>query len=220
MEELRRIKEIIAQSELIHHQVPQNTPEWLEARRAKLTASKAYTIKSAGKGLETYIMQLLEQSVSDEPIQEQYIGKSVERGNEKEPIAVIAYEFKKGVKVKKVGFMQVGDYLGFSPDLLVGDNGGLEIKCRNREKHMAYLVKEKLLPQEEYQIQMSLLLSRRKWWDFAAYNETFTQHLWVKRCYPNKEIQQEIAKGLLKGIQLLEKYTKTKNYLIELNKNL
>lgn len=215
---MEELSNIIAQSEIIIHTEPQGSPEWLEARSGKLTASHAKEIATAGVGMESYIFSMLEETIFGEK-EDAFKGtKATERGIEKEPIARTAYSFFKSIDVQEVGFIQVGDFLGYSADGLIGKDGGIEIKCRKRSKHLRAITLKKLLPVELYQIQMTLMLSNRKWWDYVAYHPDFVNSLWIKRIEPDLKIQSKIAKGLIKGMEILQRITSTKEYQEELNR--
>lgn len=64
-----------------------------------------------------------------ENISEKIIVKNLERGILYEPYARQAYEQEKGISVQQVGFVELDDSTGCSPDGLVSFNGILEIKC-------------------------------------------------------------------------------------------
>ena len=58
---------------------------------------------------------------------------------------------------------------GASPDGLVGEIGGLEIKCPTMAVHVDYLLRGELPTTYLQQVQGSLLVSDRQWWDFVSY---------------------------------------------------
>ena len=211
---------ILNQHVPIVHLMQQDSAEWHLARAGKLTASNAKKIATAGKGLETYIFEMLEKSIFSSTENEFTGNSNTDQGNEREPTARFIYEIENSLKIEQVGFIQIGQFLGYSPDGLVGKDGGLEIKCRQRKGHLRTILTQELLDSEMYQIQMSLLLSGRQWWDYVAYNPDFKQSFWRKRILPDAGIQHKIAKGLTKGIAMLEKITSTDAYQIEINKKI
>ena len=58
------------------HKMAQGTQEWLDIRKGKMTASHANTIAVAGKGLETYVYEIVAGMLSSaEP--ENFISKDI-----------------------------------------------------------------------------------------------------------------------------------------------
>ena len=70
-----------------------------------------------------------------------------------------------------VGLCYLDEHRNFScsPDGLVGEDGGLEIKCPLIHTHVEYLLDGKLPTKYVQQVQGSMLISGRKWWDFMSY---------------------------------------------------
>ncbi len=110
----------------------QGTPEWFAARLGIPTASEFSTVmakgKDGGKSLtrKTYMLKLAGEILTGEPM-ESYSNAHMDRGKEQEAEAREAYELMKDLDCQQVGFIRNGDK-GCSPDSLIGDDGGLEIK--------------------------------------------------------------------------------------------
>jgi hypothetical protein len=97
----------------------------------------------------------------------------VERGTEMEEEARKWYEFNRDAEVQRVGFVQRDDgKTGGSPDGLVGDDGGLEIKCLGAANHALMTLRDPLKTPDKHvgQVQGYLYLTGRKWWDILFYN--------------------------------------------------
>jgi len=152
----------------------QGAPEWLEARLACPSASSfAKLITSAGKASaqsDAYINQLVAERITGESTFFQ-ITDPMQRGMDLEPQARTAYEMESGNLVDQVGFLK-HDTLeaGASPDGLVGENGGLEIKCPMPHTHVEYLRAGRLPTKYFQQVQGCLWISGRDWWDFMSYH--------------------------------------------------
>lgn len=193
---------------MIHyHDIEQGTDEWFELRKRKLTASNATAIGANGAGLKTYCKEIALEVIGVE--KEHYTNSDIERGNQLEPIARAAYEFQTGLKVKEIGFITNDLFInaGMSPDGLIDEDkegkGGCEIKARNNSKHFGLLLGEtKEIPFN--QIQMSLLISERKWWDFISFNPNFSKPLFIKRIYPDLVYFEKLKKGIIEGNKLIE----------------
>lgn len=168
---------------MIRHDVKQGSPEWAKLRLGVPTASEfdaLITPKAemrVGQGPTTYLYKkLCERSLGFAMDG----GSSFAMGNGTilEQEALPWFEFAHEIKVDRVGFCTTDDgRIGASPDGLIGDEGGIEIKCPNPETHLAWLM-EKSLPKEHFaQVHGSMLVSGRKWWNFLSYSRQFPAFL-------------------------------------------
>jgi len=196
----------------IHDKIKQGTQEWFDIRKNRMTASHAQAIGNNGKGLQTYIYDLVAEYYSSQE-KENFSNEHTERGNELEEQARGVYELETGNRVEQVGFISEGNYIGVSPDGLIGETGGLEIKCVEDKKYFKMLIGD-LDPLKDYdwQIQMNLLISKREWWDLMIYCPNYKQNAILKRVYPDQVKQEKLEIGLLNGIkmikELINKYNK------------
>lgn len=149
----------------------QGSPEWHAAKLGVASASNFSKIlaKGQGKTRKAYMLRLAAEILSSEP-QETYSNAAMERGIEIEPQAREYYEGLNGVKVEQVGFCKLDDNIGCSPDGLVGTDGGIEIKCPNTTTHITYILADKLPSEYVAQVQGSLWVTDRKWWDFLSFD--------------------------------------------------
>jgi len=178
------------------HEIKQQSPEWFNVRKLKATASHATAIGNCGKGLDTYVLEIVAEYLSSAD-KEQFSNKHTDRGNELEPQARTIYELTTGKDVKQVGFIEHNDYVGCSPDGLIDDDGGLEIKCIDDVGYLKMLLGEEISSDYQWQIQMNLLITGRKWWDFVAYNPNFKQSIIIKRVVPDKDKQEKLSNGFI-----------------------
>lgn len=195
---------------ITYHEVEQGSDEWFELRKGKLTASNATAIGANGVGLNTYCKQIALELVGYE--KDKYTNDTIERGNILEPTARTAYELEKGVTIKQVGFITNDKYpnTGISPDGLILDIGGAEIKARNNEKHFSLIMGEtKEIPYN--QIQMTLLITEREWWDFISFNPNLSKPLFIKRIYPDLAVFNKLKKGFEIGNRLIKEYVELYN---------
>jgi len=191
----------------------QGTDGWLKDRAEKMTASNASAIGNNGKGLDTYINNLMAETYSS-AIKESYTNEDMERGNELEALARTVYEMETGNEVEEVGFIELDDFTGCSPDGLIGEEGGLEIKCLKDEKYFKVLLEgiETVVSNYIWQIQMCLYVSDRKWWDLALYNPNYKKSILILRVYPDTKYIDKLIIGLETGKEKIkiikEKYNK------------
>ncbi len=150
---------------------PQGSEEWRLARAGHFTASKASELlmKPTTKGYQNLISQIAYERMTGEPV-ESYKNEWMEYGNEHEQQAREAYELLTYNKVHQVGFMEYNDWVGMSSDGLIGDRGGIEIKCVKWNTQIEYLL-TKEVPTDYYnQIQFQLLVSGRDWIDWFSWH--------------------------------------------------
>lgn len=92
-----------------------------------------------------------------------------ERGQSMEAEARAWYEFERDVEVQAAGFVLRDDeQTGGSPDGLVGEDGGVEIKCPALHTHIGYLIGDD--PDYAHQVQGYMYLTGRAWWDVVSYS--------------------------------------------------
>lgn len=176
----------------------QLSDEWFAIRKGKMTASNAQAIGANGKGLETYIYTLMAEKYSNN--KEYYTNKDMERGIELEEQARMTYEIE-NEKVEEVGFIELNEFTGCSPDGLVGEDGGLEIKCVNDVNFFKLLIngEKELDTKHIWQCQMCLYITKRKWWDLSIYNPNFDRNLLVFRIEPDEAKFLKLQAGIMTG---------------------
>lgn len=152
----------------------QGSAEWIEARLGIPSASNfAKLVKMNGDKstqASAYIQALAAEKITGEPTYMK-VTEHMERGTELEPYARDAYERITGESVEQVGFCLHDDIeAGASPDGLVGEEGGLEIKCPSAQIHIEYLEANKVPAKYYQQVQGCLWVTGRLWWDFMSYH--------------------------------------------------
>lgn len=152
---------------------PQGSPEWFAARLGIPTASKFSDVmaKGEGKTRRTYMTKLAGEIISGS-VADHYRNADMDRGNEWEAEARDAYAFARGVEVRQVGFIRNGRK-GASPDGLVGDDGGVEIKTMAPHLMVELLLADRIPPEHLPQLQGNIWTSDRKWWDLCIYSRKF-----------------------------------------------
>lgn len=151
----------------------QGSPEWFRARLGIPTASEfSKIITGTGKASTQagdYMNRLLAEWLAGEHLEAWEGNQWTERGKELEEEARSYYEMTKNVDVVQVGFV-TNDIAGCSPDGLVGEDGGVEIKGPSPGVHVSYLLADKLPTIHIPQIQGSMWILDRDWWDFISYH--------------------------------------------------
>ena len=160
--------------------IEQGTDEWLEVRRGLITASVVGqlitpgTIKPASNDKSRALhAQLAAERITGQ-VDHVFVNDDMMRGTLHEPIARDKYAEHNGVTVQQVGFMIREDWggirLGASPDGLVGEDGGLEIKCPRAKTHIQTILSGEVPAYNMAQVQATLLVTGRDWWDFVSFS--------------------------------------------------
>jgi putative phage-type endonuclease len=171
----------------------QGSPEWRQARLGHISGSNIADVMSKGKGIgrKNLMMRLVAERMTG-VAPESYTNASMEWGTTQEPFARMEYEVSRETFVEKTGFWKhpIIQWLGASPDGLVGDDGLVEIKCPNSTTHLEYIFNDEV-PSEYYkQIQCQLWVTNREWCDFVSYDSRImkqSKRLFIKRCFRSND---------------------------------
>jgi putative phage-type endonuclease len=179
----------------------QGTPEWFDARKGIVTASKAATFMAGGQGKSrlAYMYQLIGEIMTGEPISTFSGNAHTERGHEMEPVARDLYQKRIGIDVVQTGFIRNHDGIGgagYSPDGLVGDDGLTEIKSRLPHIQAELLDTGKIPGDAAKQMQFGMWVSERQWCDYVSYWPGMP--LFVQRVEADKKQQDEMKLALIK----------------------
>lgn len=153
----------------------QRSPEWYAARRGVPTASEFGNIITPKKGeyaaaADTYINQLIDELMRPDAGQAFTGNRHTDRGELLEDDARELYAFEHELAPQQVGFiLNDAGTLGCSPDSLIGEDGGLEIKCPDGPTHVKWVRAGGIPDEHKPQVHGSLIITGRTWWDFLSY---------------------------------------------------
>lgn len=149
----------------------QGSAAWHECRRGIPTASRFSDVlaKGEGKVRSKYLRDLAAEIMRGWVDMDGYTNAHMERGKAQEAEAREFYAFSRGVEPTLVGFVRNGR-AGASPDALIGDEGGLEIKTALGHIQVERLQRKALPSEYRAQVQGNLWITGRKWWDFVSYS--------------------------------------------------
>lgn len=179
----------------------QRSDDWFRIRAGKITGSPVDRImksKGLGVGGMTYCFEIVGSSLLNW-FDETHASKAMQKGIEREPLAIELYEETTFRSTQEVGFIvfnqddketiHLNEFIGISPDRLVGEEGGLEVKCPEMSQHTKNLTEDVCHSKYYDQIQLCLFVTKRKWWDLISYNPDFEEpfHKKITRIYPDKE---------------------------------
>ena len=153
----------------------QRSPEWHEARKGRITASMVGAILGLSPNLSRAgaMRRMVRDAHGAEP---EFTGNiATEYGEFNEDGAVAEYEMETGDRIQKVGFIPHEDWAGCSPDGLINDDGGLEVKCPFGKRKEGDLKPLEDQPHYYAQVQFSLWVTGRKYWHFYQWTPRQTK---------------------------------------------
>lgn len=200
----------------IYKDIDQQSEEWFNIRKDKLTASNAGTIITAGEGLKTLIAEMMRDQYCTVEA-ERFKNKDTDRGNELEDEASKIYEMERKVKTEKVAFVELDENVGCSPDRFVGDDGLLEIKCPDDLNFMKIVLYgiEKVDKDYISQCKYQMYVTGRQWCDLMIYNPNYNfNKIIVFRILPDDTTLNKIKAGIFIGKELIKENQEKINKLI------
>ena len=162
----------------------QGSPEWLAARCGLLTASTigrliTPTLKVADNDTSRGLIETLVAERITGRIDPIYPNADMQRGTLDEPYARDLYAAEYS-PVTEIGFAVRtinGHKLGASPDGLVGEYGGLEIKSRSPKLQLKTILSHEIPTANLAQIHACMFVLNKGWWDYCSYAGGWPLHV-------------------------------------------
>lgn len=160
----------------------QNSTEWSQARLGVVTASEVDALVTplwktrTGEGVETYLYRKLSEKLLGWSPADISGGGSwaMQQGQIVESLARPWYSFEYNCEVQTPGFITSDDSrIGCSPDGLIGDDCGLELKAPQPPAHLKYLIANEVPKEYLPQVHFSMLVTGRPRWMFVSYSRQF-----------------------------------------------
>lgn len=193
---------------MIFHNIDQNTEAWQKLRCTRFTSS-VFSDLLMGKstlGYNQAIYRVVYGRLTGE-MPESFSNDWMSRGLELEPIASQLYESLTFDKCRPGGFWELDEWIGSSPDFLVGEDGLLQIKCPKWSTHVSALNGSGIQKEYFIQVQGEMLVTGRAWCDLLYYHPKLP-HV-INRICANEEEQENIKKeiriAILKAKEILKK---------------
>lgn len=190
----------------------QGSPEWLQARCGRVTASRiadlmAKTKTGWGASRKNYMAELIAERLTGNPAPG-FSNAAMQWGLDTEPQARAAYEFFRDATVEEVGLVEhpIIPMTAASPDGLVGDDGMIEIKAPNTATHIDTLL-TKTIPGKYYkQMLWQMACAGRQWCDFVSFDPRMPEHLrlFVRRVERDDTDVAEIEKAVIEFLAELD----------------
>jgi predicted phage-related endonuclease len=131
-----------------------------------------------------------------------FVTGAMQEGIDNEDFVRNEYASSQGVIVRQAGCFYDSFSIA-SPDGLVGDDGGIEIKWLQDSNWTLVATSGKPLDEHYYQIQSNLRLSGRTWWDYIAANGNTGRYV-IIRVERDEELISQIGESV-KDVALIHK---------------
>lgn len=204
---------------IVHREYQQGSVEWIEAHMGIPTASEFKNLVTDKLEIRRWNTQM-PQTYLCRKLAEAWGGPlpgfsayATEQGHFLEDKAIPMYELEYEEKVDRVAFCATDDgRIGCSPDGLIGEDGGIEVKSLELPHHIEVLMGGVLPTEYAAQVHGCMLVTGRPWWKFFAYRRNFpTLLLQINR---DAEIQETLGDALN---EFLVRFDKAWAKLLDLN---
>ena len=201
---------------LIYAKLPdgKTNREWIKARKGRITASQIYRVMGTPLVRGTYLLELLMERLVGE-IEEQAVTEAMEIGIARESQAARRYEEETGRSLiqgywiwdQKQGF-------GATPDFVVADGGGVEIKCPQPKGAVAARFSDALgakwRPEAQYYWQCAAcrLLTGEPWWELVVYSPELKAaglELFIERAPTNNDDDAKMLDAVFEANAILSR---------------
>ena len=197
----------------------QRTEEWFAQRLGKFTASRFGDLMTSGRSKAdifgqtaiSYMMEVAAEKLTGQRVQ--IFGAALDHGNEYESVAKAEYEQRTGCEVEELGFCEISDYSGGSPDGKVkGTDKLIEIKCPfNTANHLKNVISQDIDKKYLWQMQGCMLATGATSCDFISFdprieNEAF--RMVIINVPADVEMQQQLVERLALAKDYLDQILK------------
>ena len=206
----------------IHRDIQQKSWEWFKLRAGKVTGSELgnlITDKGAIRGWKTgmpnsYLHRKLAEKWRGMPLETFQGNRQTDQGTLWEDRARKYFSSILESDIEQIGGMESDDgLLWCSPDGIIGETTGLEIKCPNADTHVGWLLAGQQVPEEHVlQVQFALWVSHWPKWHFLSWAKDLP-HLAVVM-EPDHDLCMVIEDALA---EFQERFNAAWNTLCELN---
>jgi len=188
---------------------PQGSEQWEQIRKGKATASRfkdvvtAKTLKMSNSA-ENYAAELVAERLEIESPQfaptywMQY-------GMEAEDYAIAEFERTNNLTVERVGFVELNEHCGCSPDGLIGETELIEVKCPKPETLIKYQLNGQLPDEYRLQVQGMLWITGRLQCHFYAWHpQIHPMHIIVGRDEEVIAALKSAVPAFLKSVKVMQ----------------
>ena len=183
----------------------QRSDEWRKLKAGKVSGTGFGNVL-AGKDTARRrdYLNLLAWERKEQRLAEFECNEYMQWGIDHEDTAGWAYSVIKNVKFKSVGFVQMNDYIGVSPDGLVDICGMVEIKCPKTTTHERYIKSGRLPSQYRPQVQGQMWVCERAYCDFVSYDPRHATPLFIHRVWRDDKYIKRLSEACDEFIEELK----------------
>jgi YqaJ-like viral recombinase domain len=184
---------------VIRDDIEQRSQPWYEARLGLVTASNFQCLMATKteerKGRTSLLRKLAAEIITGEAAPD-YDNADLRRGREQEDDARRAYELVTDAEVRRVGIGISDEHggCGASPDGLIGDDGGLELKSMRPDLLIGVLSKGEVPSEHVAQVQGNMMVFGRAWWSICIFAPRMP--LFIRRVHRDAEYCARLAKEI------------------------
>lgn len=180
----------------------QRSPEWYKVREAKITASDITSIlgpignAKTQQAIDNKALELAIEAVHG-MVEDNYINFDMQRGIDNEPSAFeclkehLALNF---IDLSKIGFVELNEHIGASPDGLASNNHNAEIKCPSPKNYFKFIAKGEISQKYFDQMQHQMLCTNTDGTYFVNYCVHMAKEYVDIRIVPRDEKRIELIK--------------------------
>lgn len=188
----------------------QGSTAWMAARMGVVTASELDSLVTPlfkareGKGVQSYLYQKIAEKRVGIAAVKDVSTFAMNQGVILEQEARPAFAFIHDVSVRKAGFVTTDDgRCGCSPDGLIGDDSGLELKCPTYATHLQWLLEGVLPADHAAQVHGSMYVTGASSWYFMSYSRQWAP--FILKVERDERIQAAIHGAVTSFLSLMDK---------------
>lgn len=211
----------------IYNDIEQRSAEWHSIRNGKFTGSDFYICMS-DKETETknnlIYNKAVERITKKDNDTNNFINQAMIDGIEREEEARKSYELETGNIVNEVGFVELNNFIGCSPDFVFLDEnknikGIGEIKNPTNKVFLQTILNKEIKKEYMIQMQFNMYVCKVNYCDYVVYNPNFKKSLLIQRVERDEELIDKIKTKLDECIKKVNEIVEKYNNFISINKN-
>lgn len=167
--------------------IEQGSDEWKAARVGRVTASRISDVMAQGRGgapsatRRNYMTEIVLERLTGRSAERNFKSAAMDQGTEREEQARAVYTLTTGRHAEACGIFDHPRIAmaAASPDGIIGEDGGLEIKCPIPATHLETLTGGCIDGGYMKQMQWGMACTGRAWWDFVSFNPDFPEEMQI-----------------------------------------
>ena len=178
----------------------QGSLEWDLARLGKVTGSRVdkCIMKRTTQGYQTIKAEIIAERLTRQA--KSFTAPAVAWGKENEAMARQEHALIHSWEIVEVGFVELNENMGCSPDGLINDDGMVQYKCpKNSDVHIKTLLSQ-AVPKEYFpQLQWELFTTGRQWTEFVSFDPRMPEEL--RLCVLHVKVDYDYHKTMLEAVE-------------------